>query len=173
MFSLLTPKVALIPAAFFEPDKARDLLSRTVVLSEKDEIGYISMPEYSAVLVYSLSVGNARSSAVPDRYDVGTPGKVLPEMYFILKDLRQVKDYNRILASYADGYLHLAIGQGNNLLLANVFKAADFATAEYFIFLAMKKVQLNPEVSSIYFRTPLSEDWEMSLYRYFNSVESM
>jgi hypothetical protein len=80
-------------------------------------------------------------------------------------------DYNKIVASYVDGWLNLAIAQGHNLLLANVFRAMDFTTAEYFIFLALKKLQLNPEVSSIVFRTPLSEEESLSLYRYFKSVE--
>ena len=43
----------------------------------------------------------------------------------------------------------------------------------YNIFLAMKKLQLNPEVSTICFRTPLDEEEEMSLYRYFKNVEQI
>ena len=35
----------------------------------------------------------------------------------------------------------------------------------------MKKLQLNPEVSGIVFRTPLTQEMEMSLYRYFKAVE--
>ena len=77
------------------------------------------------------------------------------------------------MASYADGYLHLAIAQDRTLLLSNVFEAPDFTTAEYYIFLAMKKLQLNPEVSVIHFRTPLSEEQELSLYRYFKGVERL
>ena len=63
--------------------------------------------------------------------------------------------------------------QGRNLLLANVFRAVDFTTAEYFLFMAVRKLQMNPEVSTVYFRTPLREDEEMSLYRYFKSVERL
>ena len=39
--------------------------------------------------------------------------------------------------------------------------------------LQLKKLQLNPEVSTVYFRTPLAEEEEMSLYRYFKSVERL
>ena len=56
---------------------------------------------------------------------------------------------------------------------AEFYQAPDFTTAKYFIFLALKKLQLNPEVSTICFRTPLDEDQEMSLYRYFKSVEQL
>ena len=82
-------------------------------------------------------------------------------------------DYNKILASYMDGVLYLVIAQGRSLLLCNSFQAPDFTTAQYFIFLAMKNLQLNPEVSTICFRTPLSEEDEMSLYRYFKNVEQV
>ena len=78
-----------------------------------------------------------------------------------------------ILASYMDGHLYLVIAQGKSLLLCNSFQAQDFTTAEYFIFLAMKKLQLNPEVSTICFRTALSDEEEMSLYRYFKNVEQL
>ena len=103
----------------------------------------------------------------------GSGTRPLPELYHMLMELQNIQDYNKILASYRDGYLYLVIAQGRTLLLCNAFEAQDFTTCEYFIFLAMKKLQLNPEVSTISFRTPLSEDDEMSLYRYFKSVDQI
>jgi hypothetical protein len=67
----------------------------------------------------------------------------------------------------------LAIAQGGTLLLANSFEAPDFTTAQYYIFLALKQLQLNPELSTIYWRSPISAEDEMSLYRYFKSVEAV
>lgn len=150
-----TPKVALVPSAFFDPASAREVLSRTVELDQEDKVEYISLPEFSAELVYSLS------------------DEDYPEMYYLLKKLAEIPEYNKILASYGDGVLTLVISQGDNLLLANTFQAADFTTAEYFLFMAVKKLQLNPEVSTVSFMTPLSGEEEMSLYRYFKAVESL
>ncbi|MBR3440061.1 MAG: DUF3822 family protein [Bacteroidales bacterium] len=150
-----TPKVALVPSAFFDPASAREVLSRTVELDQEDKVEYISLPEFSAELVYSLS------------------DEDYPEMYYLLKKLSEIPEYNKILASYGDGVLTLVISQGDNLLLANTFQAADFTTAEYFLFMAVKKLQLNPEVSTVSFMTPLSGEEEMSLYRYFKAVESL
>ena len=150
-----TPKVALVPSAFFDPASAREVLSRTVELDQEDKVEYISLPEFSAELVYSLS------------------DEDYPEMYYLLKKLPEIPEYNKILASYGDGVLTLVISQGDNLLLANTFQAADFTTAEYFLFMAVKKLQLNPEVSTVSFMTPLSGEEEMSLYRYFKAVESL
>jgi len=149
-----TPKVALVPSAFFDPASAREALSRTVKLDKDDKVEYISLPEYSAELVYSLSSD-------------------LPELYYLLKKLPEIKEYNKIAASYGDRVLSLAIAQGENLLLANTFQAADFTTAEYFLFMAVRKLQLNPEVSTIHFISPLSGEEEMSLYRYFKTVETV
>ena len=154
-----TPKAALVPSAFFDAASAREILSRTVLLDKDDKIEYISLPEFSAELVYSLSV------------DIDSAEDNMPELYNVLKAISGVAEHNKIVASYGDGVLSIAIAQGSDLLLANVFEAADFTTAEYFIFMAVRKLQLNPEVSTIHFLTPLSPEEEMSLYRYLRSVE--
>lgn len=173
--SLFTHKACLVPRPFFAESAARRMLSDVAALSDSDPVENMFIPEYDAVLVYSNSIGETLSRAISDtvlRTD-GYKSAVFPEMYFILKTLNDIEDYNKVLASYADGRLYLAIAQGRSLMLCNSYGAQDFTTAEYFIFRAMKKLQLNPEVSAIYFRTPLTEAWKMSLYRYFTSVESI
>ena len=173
--SLLTPKVALVPELFFDASDARTALSEVSCVREGDKIATIPVPQYGAVLVYSNSIDESLSRVISQtvfRKD-GAPVEVLPEMYYVLRDLGNCHEYNRIVASYRDGRLYLAIAQGGNLKLCNVFDAVDFTTAEYFIFLSMKSFQLNPEVSTIAFRTALSEEEKMSLYRYFKAVEEL
>ena len=82
---------------------------------------------------------NAIVLGKPTRTD-GTKSSPLPELYFMLKQLPVLADYNKILASYMDGHLYLTVAQGKSLLLCNSFQAPDFTTAEYFIFLALKKL---------------------------------
>ncbi len=171
--SLFTPKCALVPEKFFSPDSARELLSQTVQLESGESVFHVAVPQYAAVLLYSsdssLGLCDAILSSVRCSAD-NRPG-FLPEMFYVLRDLSLSGEYNKILASWADGWLYLAIAQGKNLQIANVFRAADFTTAEYYIFTALKSFQLNPEMSVIHFRTPLEAEQEMSLYRYFRSVE--
>ncbi len=173
--ALMTPKCALVPSQFFNPEAARSALSDVVRLGESDSVDFAPVPEFGAVLVYSNSIGESLSRAISQTVLTasGDSARILPEMYYILRSLTQCPEYNKIVASYMDGYLHLAIAQGKSLMLCNVFEATDFTTAEYFLFLAMKKLQLNPEISSITFRTPLSGEQEMSLYRYFRAVEQI
>lgn len=173
--SLLTPKVALVPEIFFNPSDARAVLAEVAEIADTDKIGTIAVPEYGAVLVYSNSIDESLSRLISQTVFLkdGSSVEVLPEMYYILRDLAGIQEHNRILASYRDGYLFLAIAQDAELKLCNVYEAVDFTTAEYFIFLALKNFQLNPEVSSISFRTPLTEDERLSLYRYFKGVEEL
>ena len=173
--SVFTPKVALVPAQFFSPERAKELLDDVVNIGVNDTVEFVEVPHLASVLVYSNAIGETLSKVISEtvlKLD-GSKARLLPEMYYILEQLPSLKEYNKILASYMDGVLYLVIAQGKTLLLCNSFHAPDFTTAEYFIFMALKKLQLNPEVSTISFRTPLSEDDEMSLYRYFKSVDQI
>ena len=171
--SVFTPKFALVPAGFHSPEVSRHMLAEVANINDGDHVEHVDVPQFGAVLVYSLSVGVTLAKVISETVlcTDGSKGRMLPEIYYMMNSMSDISDYNKIVASYMDGYLYLVIAQGKTLLLCNSFQAPDFTTAEYFIFLAMKKLQLNPEMSSIYFRTPLSEDQEMSLYRYFRSVE--
>ena len=173
--SVFTPKVTLVPEQFHSDDGSESLLESVSDLRHGDMVESVAVPEFGAVLVYSNQIGETLSKAISETVlnEDGTKSKPLPEMYYMLKSLSALPDYNRILASYSDGVLYLVIAQGKTLLLCNAYQAPDFTTAEYFIFLAMKKLQLNPEVSTISFRTPLGEEEEMSLYRYFKNVEQV
>jgi len=151
--------VTLVPSDFFNPASARESLAEVALLRETDIVKYVTLPQFGAALIYSISGGEDESS--------------LPELFYLLRDLDSCREYNKIFASYDGAVLSLVIAQGHNLLLANEFKAVDFTTAQYFIFMAMKNLQLNPEVSTICWRSPLRSEDEMSLYRYFRNVDQL
>ncbi|MBO4427417.1 MAG: DUF3822 family protein [Bacteroidales bacterium] len=155
--SILTGKCTLVPQNFFRQDKAREILSEVVLLDADDDVRWVEAPEWEAVLVYA---------AKPGREGV-------PELFVVLSHLADCSEYNKIVASHKEGRLYLAIAQGKSLLLANTYEAPDFTSAEYYIFLAMRSLQLNPEVSTICLASPVSPEEEMSLYRYFKTVEPL
>ena len=156
--SIPTPACTLVPSHFFNTTSAREILGEVVALKDSDAVKWTAVPQYDAVLVYAV-----------ESEDVAA----LPELYYVLRDLPSCPDYNKIVASHKEGHLFLAIAQGGSLLLANSFEAPDFTTAEYYIFLALKQLQLNPEISTICIRSLLGPEEEMSLYRYFKSVEQI
>lgn len=145
----------LVPTQFFEPLRQRAALAEVAQLSEDATVKHIEISQYNTVLVYEVDEDSVIS---------------IPEMASILQRLPECNEYNKILCSVKSGHLFIAIAQGKTLLLANSFKAQDFTTAQYYIFLAVKSLQLNPELSTICFLHDLSSEEEMSLYRYFKSV---
>ena len=173
--SLLTPKCALIPESFYSEENKREALAEVVRLRDTDPVHAVKLPEFAAVLLYSNAIDESLSRVISQSVLTtdGEQAPVLPELYYLLTDMPWCKEYNKILASWRDGYLYLVIAQGKSLLLANVFPAVDFTTAEYFIFLSLKRLQLNPEISTISWRTPITAEEEMSLYRYFKAVEQL
>ena len=171
--SVFTPKFTLVPQQFYAPEEKRTMLAEVVSISDEEFVGSVEIPEYSAVLIYTNTAGETLSNVISETVlsTEGAKSRPLPAVYQMLKKIGEISDYNRILAAYMDGILYLVIAQGKTLLLCNSYVAPDFTTAQYFIFLAMKRLQLNPEMSAITFMTQLDEEQEMSLYRYFRSVE--
>ena len=149
------PKCTLVPSRFFNVQEPRRILSEVAELSADDVVGYARIESLDAYLVYSGA----------------TEG--YPQLYYLLTEFSHIPEYNKIFAAWERGCLSLVIAGGDELLLCNTFPAEDFTTAQYFIFSAVKSLQLNPEVSTVCFRTPLSPEDEMSLYRYFKSVERL
>ena len=127
----MTPKVALIPEQFFNPMDIRQTLADVVKLEDSDQVEFIRMPEYGAVLLFSNNVGETLSRMISQTVFTtdGYQARILPEMYYMLDAMKDCPDYNKIIASYADNHLHLAIAQGKSLQIANTFKAPDFTTA--------------------------------------------
>ena len=62
--SLMTPKVALIPEQFFNPMDIRQTLADVVKLEDSDQVEFIRMPEYGAVLLFSNNVGETLSRMI-------------------------------------------------------------------------------------------------------------
>ncbi len=145
----------LVPSNFFDGATEREALAATARLEEGVRIRHSEIPEYDAVLVYTVDEDSAVSGQ---------------EMLRVLKKLNDCPEYNKILCSIVDRTLYIAIAQGKSLLLANCFDVMDFTTAEYYIFHCIKSQQINTEMSSICWLSELNAEEEMSLYRYFKAV---
>lgn len=171
--SCLGNKFCLVPTTYFTPEKARELLSASVRLEESDSVEWKELPNLGVVEIYSLDKSRLCHIIYGMLDKEGAEINFYPEIHELLERGYQVDSYNKVVASYADGRLYLVIFQGKNLMLCSSYEAPDFATAQYYIFLAMNKLQLNTEVSNIYFRNTLLPEEELSLYNYFKAVKSL
>lgn len=147
----MTPKFTLVPSELFSEDSAREILSEVVLLEKGEPLSFLGLKAYDAVLVYA--------------------GESRPAVYDMIMSLFKLRDYNKILAAVTDGYLYLVIAQGEKLVYCNSFKAADFTTAEYYIFMVLKQLQINPEVSTLTFMSEIPQGRLAELYHYFKAAE--
>ena len=115
--AVFTPKVALVPEQFYSPETASRLLADVVMLKENDRVESVSVPEYGAVMLYSNNIGETLTRVVSETVMCvdGSKASPLPVMYYMLKELVKLQDYNKIIAAYMDGILYLALAQGSTL----------------------------------------------------------
>ena len=146
-------RFTLVPSEFFSGDSARELLGKVVSLKDGEPLSFLDVPQQNAVLIYA--------------------GDERPVVYDMLMSQHKMRGYNKILFCWKEGSLALTVSQGERLMLCNCFRAPDFDTAQYYIFMVLRSLQINPEVSSIWSFGELFPDGRMSLYNYFKTVEEI
>ena len=153
-------KYTLVPAGFFTPSDAHKILSEAVRLSKTDKVEYQELPQFKAVLVYAHSDGE-------------NGGEGAPAIAGLLSDVISIGEYNKVAARFDGSALHLVIVTGDKLLLANSYPAADTVTAEYFLFAALRQLQINPQVTTVYLREPAHPEMMDDIVRYCKGVETL
>lgn len=130
------------------------MLSQVVGVSPSETVKYVELPFFEAVLLFVS----------------GDEGRE-PVIYDLLCKLPQIHDYNKVLFCVDGSVLHLAIGAGDKLLLANSYEAKDFTTALYFIFAALHDFQINPRMTTLYYKGDVAYENQELLFSYFKGVE--
>ena len=148
-------KYTLIPAGYFSPDIAADLLSRVVKVERTDSVKSLELPSFKAVLLYAGEDADARLIAA------------------MLDAAAALDRYNKVVVHLGDGVVDIVVAAGERLLLCNSFPAADLVTAQYFLFAALHQFQINTEVTTVHFFGEAGEQIKGDLFRHFASVESV
>lgn len=147
----MIPKFTLVPSEFFSEESARDILSKVVLLENGEPLSFLELPAYSATLIYASDQR--------------------PVVYDMAMSLCKIRDYNKIVIDHSDNCVSIVIAEGDNIVFCNAFQAVDFTTAEYFLFMVLKKLQINPEISSVYSMNTLTDAQIISLCTYFKNAE--
>ena len=147
-------KYTLVPKEFFNGDT--QLLSQVIEVSPTETVQYVELPAFEAVLLF-----------------VPGPEDAKPHIYDLLGRLADIPDYNKVLICIDGPALHLAIAASDKLLLANSYKAEDFTTALYYIFAAMRDFQINPQMTTLYYKGEIGYESQEVLFSYFKGVERL
>lgn len=140
-----TVKFSIEPAEFSTWENLRNMHT----IERNEELSSVDIPLYNVKLWY----------AVPKRLKGGesTEGEkakpLYPVIYRMINALESIASHNKVVIDYNadEGLLFVVVGEGKEkLLLVNSYRAADFATAFYFLNLAVTQAMLNPMLTSVY-----------------------
>ena len=155
---ILSEIFTLVPAEVYNPEVAREALAGQFLLDRDVEVQAVALGKEGAMVVYP---SNAETEgAVPFAV------KLMEEAY-------SVQEYNKVVFHYnAEKRLsHTIIYIGDELKLANSFKADSFESALYFLFLAIKGLQMNPRQCTVRVCCGITKEQEGIFSRFFKGFQ--
>ncbi len=125
-------------------------------ITQNESIGSLELEQYGAVLHFAAEKQDST-----------------PLIYHLLQHLKEIKEHNKLSVSYnkENGVIFVAAAQGEKLLLANSYKAADFTTALYYITLVAQQVMFNPQLTMVNIYGKIGAGNEDLLNTYYKGIE--
>lgn len=164
---LPTRKFTWVPLELFRPEKAKDLLHAMHPLDELDEVNTYVEERVQAACLYALP---ADITAKVTQFQKNSLflASILPCVRFLMD--RPEPSRALIFFSYDTSYLVMA--QQDRLLLANAYPGTHSLSALYFLLLALKQWQMNPQSLRLYVGgKDLSAKEKAQLSRYIPSLQ--
>ena len=84
--------------------------------------------------------------------------------------MNKIDKINKIFFKYIKGEASIIIYEDKRLAFCNNFPAQHFNTALYYLFLALKQVQFNPEQTTIFVSGSIPESEISNITKYFSRV---
>ena len=96
-----------------------------------------------------------------------------PFIVRMLKETEAIESYNKVIFHYSKEkkLAHIVISAGEELKIANCFKADTFESALYFLFLSIQQLQMNPKQCIVRVCSDMSTEQEQTIGKFFNGVE--
>ena len=155
---ILSEIFTLVPAEVYTPEIAREALAGQFPLNGDVQVQAVALEKEGAMVVYP---SGAQMEGV------------LPFAVRMMEEASSVKEYNKVVFHYsAEKRLsHTIIYIGEELKLANSFKADSFESALYFLFLAIKGLQMNPRQCTVRVCCNITKEQEGIFSRFFKGFQ--
>ncbi|MEN6618942.1 MAG: DUF3822 family protein [Rikenellaceae bacterium] len=161
-----TCKYALIPKQLYKEEDAFRHLSELHKLDELDEIDVVEIPSQEVVILFAVD-----STFINCIKKAQAEFRLFPSIYPLISQVSCFQDYNKIFFRYHKGQVHIIAVEGSRLVYCNSFPAIHFNTALYFLLLAQKQVQFNPEITTVYVSGNIKDFEVMDISKYFSKIK--
>jgi hypothetical protein len=161
-----THKFTCIPRQIHKKGDELSALKRLFQIEDLEEINTVTLEEQEMVLIY------AANSTMLNKIKEYQPNiSLYPSIYLYLRYLPLFKEHNKIFFQYIKDKVIITIAEGNKILLCNSYPAQHFNSALYFLLLALKEVQFNPEHTTVYISGNIRDLEILDISKYFSSVK--
>lgn len=153
----------LIPVELYTPEFGKEALCNQFNLSDGYTFNGHRLNGTKAVLAYALK-----------QEEVTAQGPQ-PEPFAIrlIEECGNINEYNRVVFHYSacKNLSHTVIATGEELKMANSFKADSFESALYFLFLSIQQLQMNPRQCTVRVCSEITPEQEQTIARFFGGVQ--
>ena len=162
---ILTDTFTLIPKELYSREVGTAALKEQFSLDGGYIFNEYTFEQANAVVCYAYDEKYYNSCA---------PGElVYPFIVKLLDETRKIESYNKVIFHYSKskGISHTVICMGDELKLANSFKADSFESALYFLFLAIHQLQMNPKQCIVRVCSEITQEQEETISAFFSGTE--
>lgn len=161
-----THKFTCIPKQMHKSGEELTILNRLFHIEDLEEINTITLQEEDMVIIYA-----ANSTLLNKIKDYQPKIKIYPSVFLYLKYLPKFKEYNKIFFQYIKDKVIIIVSEGDKILMCSSYPAQHFNSALYFLHLALKEVQFNPEHTTVYINGNIKDLEILDISKYFSSVK--
>lgn len=158
----LSETFTLIPKELYTPQCGEEALNAQFSLKGSYIYKDYCFESAGAVIAFAIKKENNEN------------GASLPFVVKLLEESLTISNYNRVVFHYSKErkLAHIIICTGEELKLANSFKADSFESALYFLFLSIQQLQMNPKQCIVRVCSEIESQQEDTIKRFFNGVET-
>ena len=170
---ILSEIFTLFPKELYTPQCGETALKEQFLLKG----GYIykeyPLSSANAVVAYALP----QDLSPQESGEIQEPEKDSDTIYpFIIRMLNEtaaIESYNKVIFHYSSEkkLSHIVISAGEELKIANCFRADTFESALYFLFLSIQQLQMNPKQCIVRVCSDMRPEQEYTIGKFFNGVE--
>ena len=160
-----TEKYSLIPLKLYQKEKELEELTKLHHIDELEEVNTINIVKSEMVMIYAVS------STLLNLIKKYHPNLIIyPSLYTYLNVLPDLDGYNKLFFQYIGNIVTVVAAEKERIVFCNSFPASNFSSALYFVLLALKQAQFNPELTAVYINGNIKDYEIFDITRYFPKV---
>ncbi|MCK9627076.1 MAG: DUF3822 family protein [Bacteroidales bacterium] len=160
-----THKYVLIPRQLYKKGEELQYLTKLYTLDDLEEIDIVEVASEEIVIIFAVN-----STLLQMIREVQPSFRIFPAIYPVMVHSSDFSEINKIFFKYNKGETSIIIYEDKRLAFCNNFQAQHFNTALYYLFLALKQVQFNPEQTTVFISGSMPESEISNITKYFSKV---